>query len=91
MGYGPPTPPGGQPAQYAPLRVTSPDDVAKYEKSDEAKVRVRKALDASFVFDALNEKEKARVVESLKEVKVGSGETVINYVFSNSELERIFF
>ena len=71
--------------------MTSPDDVAKYEKSDEAKVRVRKALDASFVFDALNEKEKQRVVESLKEVKVGSGETVINYVFSNSELERIFF
>jgi cAMP-dependent protein kinase regulator len=57
--------------------LTSPDDVPKYEKSDDAKLRVRKAIDASFVFNALNVKEKERVVESIKEVTLGSGETVI--------------
>ena len=57
--------------------MTSPDDVPKYEKSDDAKLRVRKAIDASFVFNALNVKEKERVVESIKEVTLGSGETVI--------------
>jgi len=55
----------------------SPDDIAKYEKSAEATERIRKAMDVSFVFDALNEKEKQRVVESLKEVTLGPGETVI--------------
>jgi cAMP-dependent protein kinase regulator len=55
----------------------SPDDIAKFEKSEDAMGRIRKAMDVSFVFDALNDKEKQRVVESLKEVTLGPGETVI--------------
>jgi cAMP-dependent protein kinase regulator len=53
------------------------EDIPKYDKSDEAKARIRTAMDASFVFDALEDKEKMRVAESLKEVTLGPGETVI--------------
>jgi cAMP-dependent protein kinase regulator len=53
------------------------DTVKTYDKSDDQKERIRKAMSKSFIFDALSAKEKEKVVLSLKEVKMGPGETVI--------------
>jgi cAMP-dependent protein kinase regulator len=64
-------------AENMSAETKKPEDIAKYQKTDDAMIRIRSAMDVSFVFDALNEKEKQRVVESLKEVKLDAGETVI--------------
>merc|ERR1719197_1386350 len=44
-------------AENMSAETKKPEDIAKKPETDDAMIRIRAAMDVSFVFDALNEKE----------------------------------
>lgn len=58
------------------------------EKSDDQKRRIRAAMDKSWMFQSLEEKNKAQVVDALKEEKYSAGQDVI--VQFDVDADRLF-